>query len=711
MAEVLITGNISFITEEFLEAAFPYDHVVIAGDGDLYLKKNRQISIYPIPVLDASFEDLFQSHDFSRVIYFSDYLELHGSPFGELEKAKALFRACRKIHLSQNQNEPQIVYITSIDVTADVQTSKVVVLRACEELCEYYRTKYHLPVKVVRSPYLMQDDKMDSYLNRLFRQMDSEGRVVMEETKEQDCNYLSVEDLGEFLYRFLDHWDNEVQIVNLPPGFRYTFGDLGNAFLKLKSGITVEYSGKVACFQYHIETKTARKEYGWFAKNSLLDALPRLYAHYESHKEKPLGRLERLRKFYQAHTLWLKGLELLLGFGLVELIHYQLGTNVQFALVDIRLIFIVIMACTHGVNMGLAASVLEGVSIVLAYQSQGMDWRVLFYEPVNWIVFIWYMVIGAACGYIRDKRATELEFAQKDYALLDEKYHYIHQVYEDTSRHKQQYRKQIIGSRDSFGKIFEVTRKLDDVMPDHVFEEALAALEEVLENKTIAIYSVCQNQQFARLNVASHLLNHRISKTLLLQEIALAVPTIRKGEVWRNRDLNPSYPSYLAGICKGEELAAIVCVYQAEYDQMDLYYSNLIQVLAGLIQISLYRAIEYTEATRSAQYEEDTDIMRAEPFQRLCRRKASMQESGVASAVLLRINGPGPLTMMQLVGLEKRIRDTDVIGRGRNGKLYLLLNQVDDRSLELVLGRLNVPGLTFDPIELELSEVWEEKEC
>lgn len=696
--EVLVTGDISFVTEEFLEAAFPKQHVVIAGEGSLYLKKSKEVSIYPISVLDSRFVDLFNSHNFEQIIYFSEYLEYHGQPSGAMEKLKALFRACQHIHVGQESKVPQIIYVTPLDVTSDVQTSNVVVLRACEELCKYYKTKYMLPIKIVRSPYLIQDDNMESYFNGLFRQMNKEGKVVFKETREQEGEFLAMKDLGEFLYRFMDNWDNDIHIVNLPGGFIMTFEEIGEKLKSIKPGIEVEYTGHMAYYHRENNSKVARREFGWFARINLLEALPGLYENYLSHENEEPTMWEQVKDFYHRHSFILWGLELIAGFILVELINLLMGTSVQFSLIDIRLIFIVIIASVHGVNMGLAAAILEGISIVLSYKTQGMDWHVLFYEPVNWVVFIWYLVVGAVCGYVHDKKSSELEYANKDYELLEEKYRYINQVYTDTSMHKLQYRKQIIGFKNSFGKIFDITKRLDDVVPDKIFEEALASMEELLENKSIAVFSVCNGQNFARLNVVSHTLNHTVPKTLMLKEYELAIPTLQRGEVWRNVDLLPEYPAYMAGVKKGDELVAIINVYQVEYDQMGMYYANLIRVMAGLFQISLYRAIEYERAVHAEQYEEDTNIMKKEPFKNLWNIKVNMMKSGIAEATLLKLSGPGKVTMENFAQLEKQIRDTDAIGRGADGELYLLLSQVDDRSLDIVLHRLEHTAFTFEKV-------------
>ena len=47
----------------------------------------------------------------------------------------------------------------------------------------------------------------------------------------------------------------------------------------------------------------------------------------------------------------------------------------------------------------------------------------------------------------------------------------MQEMYQETLQDKRQYKKQILGSRDSFGKIFDITRKLDVIQPQKLFME------------------------------------------------------------------------------------------------------------------------------------------------------------------------------------------------------------------------------------------------
>lgn len=72
----------------------------------------------------------------------------------------------------------------------------------------------------------------------------------------------------------------------------------------------------------------------------------------------------------------------------------------------------------------------------------------------------------------------------------------MQEMYQETLQDKRQYKKQILGSRDSFGKIFDITRKLDVIQPQKLFMETIRVMEDVLENHTIVLYSLDSWKRF-----------------------------------------------------------------------------------------------------------------------------------------------------------------------------------------------------------------------
>ena len=61
----------------------------------------------------------------------------------------------------------------------------------------------------------------------------------------------------------------------------------------------------------------------------------------------------------------------------------------------------------------------------------------------------------------------------------------------------------------------------------------------------------------------------------------------------------------------------LICIQEVKNGQLTLYYMNLFQILCGLVETSLLRALEYQEATEYKKYVENTRILKPEYFEKV----------------------------------------------------------------------------------------------
>lgn len=369
------------------------------------------------------------------------------------------------------------------------------------------------------------------------------------------------------------------------------------------------------------------------------------------------------------------------------------GNQAQFKMIDLRLVFIVLFGSLYGINYGIAAAALETVSLLAAYEREGVGWTTLFYEPSNWIPFIFYFAVGAICGYVRMKNKENIEFVTDENKLIQEKFLFMRDMYQDSLYDKRTYKKQIMGSRDSFGKIFDITRKLDTVLPQELFIETIHVMEDMLENHAVAVYSLGKNSEFGRLEIASKEIRSEFPNSIRISKYQAAISELEDGNVWVNCELLPDYPAYMAGIRKNKELVMIVCIKEVRSDQMTLYYMNLFKILCGLVEVALLRALEYQEAAKNMQYVEGTHILKTSYFMERLETFHAMQDEMVASYILLRLEHPGKSKEEADQILQNLIRANDVWGISEEGELYLILSQTDKESLPIVSGRLKKAGI------------------
>ena len=113
-----------------------------------------------------------------------------------------------------------------------------------------------------------------------------------------------------------------------------------------------------------------------------------------------IRKIDALKSFLNSHATVVRIIELLLTFFVFEVLNRVAGNQVQFEMIDLRLVYIVLFSSLYGINYGLASAGLESLSLLAAYAKTGIGWTTLFYEPSNWIPFIFYFAVSAICGYV-----------------------------------------------------------------------------------------------------------------------------------------------------------------------------------------------------------------------------------------------------------------------------------------------------------------------
>ena len=693
----LLVGNTGYITNKFVEEAFPESLVMVMGDTSI--RKNRKTNLFVRPFVknEKELKDIFSTYDFEQIIYFSNYLTFHGETRGEAEMLRKILQLCRE------KRNMRIVYLTGPERLYDVPTGKTLLVSEMENLSREYAKLYKTTVKIIRSPYLYSEQYEKDFLNTVFREISAEQKITFQEDESQRMFFMSMQDLAELMYKIFDNWDEKEEILNIADVFDHCFKDLGDKLTELCPHLKVSYARYSIMENMLKDDKIIRYKYGWFPKISILEELPELYEHYQERNNIKAGRLDIIKHILSKYKTVVRAVEFAAFFILFELLNGIAGNQAQFKMIDLRLIFVVLFGSTYGINYGIAAAVAESLSLIRAFETEGSSWYVLFYEPSNWIPFIFYFAVGAICGYIRMKNKDNVQFIKEENNLLQEKFLFTREMYQEAIEDKNLYKKQILGSKDSFGKIFDITRKLDVIQPQELYIETIRVLEDVLENKTFGLYTLNRENGYGRLETASAQVQGNYPNSIKLSEYSAAMEELENGNVWANREFLENYPMYMAGIRKNGELVMLICIQQVSREQMSLYFLNLFKILSGLVETSLLRALEYQKAVEYRQYVKGTHILKTEYFEERLKVQHDMREQKLASYVLLKVEYSEMSLKEADEILRSKVRENDVWGISESKELYLMLVQTDKEALPNILARLKQAGLVCRQIDEELT--------
>lgn len=685
---VLVAGNTGYVTNEFLNEAFERAKVTVVGQNRLKIAKDLKVYNLKHP----SYEKLINTYDFDLVVYFSQNLTYGTHQKNDAQDLRNLLSA-----VAQTKKDAKIIYLSSLETAYFKQTDESIVVGTAENLCAYYSKNHSVNVKVVRIPYLYSGTNKNDFLYSIFESISKNHSVKMQEMAKSKSYFISMKDLSELIYRLIENFKSGDGILTVNDEFDICFFDIAQKICQIESTAKIDFQEILPGKTLKSVNKALRNEYGWFAKISILEELEQQYQEYlESTHKKADTLLDKIRRFFEENRFIVKVAELMGLFLITEFLVRVTHSTLHFSIVDFRTIFIVVMATIHGLNFGLAAAGLSSVSWFVAKIQSGTNWLTIFYEPTNWLSFVLFFLVGAVCGYVRLRSDDKIKEFKEQNEFLHEKLIFSRELYNDTFNEKKLLKKQIISSRDSFGKIYDVTRQLDTVEPRELYLKIINTFEDVLENKSICVYSVDKNAVFGRLEVASRDIMSQVTKSVSLEYLSNVIEYVRTNKIWKNTELKPGMPMYAAGVQREGKLELLIFIWHTNNEQRSLYYVNLFKILCDLAQMSLFRAYDYSKAVYSKQYIQGTRIMNSDAFEKILNNFMKMAEKKVFSYVCLKIKHNG----MSFDEIDKKlaglIRVNDVLGLDKNENVCVLLSQATKQDLPKITPRFENRGVEFE---------------
>lgn len=569
-----------------------------------------------------------------------------------------------------------------------------ILLSSCEQLCKFYRENNHLNTVILHVPYLYGNEGCDLITDDLLREYNDNKQVRLPGTPQYYCDFVSEGDLSDMLERLIDDpYSLDSGVINIGSGRPFPFKLLVEYIKKLLPKVKIEFDGKFSEYPVPVTVETARKYYDWVPVDDFFTKLSEYIGQYiELHSEKVHWK-DKLMNLRRSNSVITRTIELLLGFLLVEYLNNTIQATAQLRFADFRLLYIVLFGSIYGMRTGITAAILAGISYLLGTYKAIVEWEILFYNAENWLPLVAYFIAGGVIGHSRDKYIINETLMKNKLITFEERYLFLYELYNQTLANKNTFKEQIIGYRDSFGRIYDAVRKLESEEQEEIFLKATQVLEDVMETKSVAIYSVDATGTYARLVASSEGMMDRIDKSLKLSDHNQMLQKLQENEIWCNQVLNEIDPMYCSAICDNGRIVALIALWDASFHQMTAAYLNLFQVLSGLVQTSIIRAVRFNAVVGQNKYLANTQILKSEEFAYLLNIKELMQENNIAKYKLLRVD-------MQIDNLTwfsdtvlSSIRGTDAVGQQEDGNFYILLSQADDSNVGLMIERLNKRGI------------------
>ncbi|NLD58266.1 MAG: NAD-dependent epimerase/dehydratase family protein [Clostridiales bacterium] len=656
----------------------------------------------------ADLRRLMEAARFGAVVFFAalrcDDPAEGGSPPGSLlDELSAVVRAARESGVGQ------LILVTDRRAFGSAQAGREdeepasrtpagILLRAAEENVNRC-AEDGVRTLVIRVTNLYAPGDPDSFFSAAAAGARAGAELLLDGTPGTPCDFLHFDDLALFIGQAID--ERMSGVAHLACGIPRTYGEIAALLRRHLPGLRVAYT-QDASRRATLETGFARAQ-GWVPRHDFARELDELLQIPRRKRRflPPGPAKKRLRRLAARALPWL---ELILLGAAAWRLHALSQVSATARFVDYWLLYIAVMGTLHGGGMGALAGLVASAAHIAFWAETERELIFFLYNVDNWLVPAGYLLSGALFGYVRDSQRERLDALKREKDGRDSELKLAKAMYTEANEDRSRLLEQVLRYRDSYGRIYRITCELDAMLPQQIFLSALGIVEEMMQCRSVAIYARSGDLPFARLAVSSREAEP-LPRSLDLGRMPALRNALDRGELFANTDLKPGYPAFASPIRDGEEMLAMIALWDVPFDRQTLYYENLLNVVSGLVQSALRRAVRYFNLSGD-MYLEDTRILTDRAFRMALDVYQAVRKRQSGDFLLARLRGAWPMSAEEI---DRRtggaIRSVDLIGRLSDGEYYALFPQATAEEMPLIDRRLAAEGLRLEDVSREMAHV------
>ncbi len=565
-----------------------------------------------------------------------------------------------------------------------------IMIRAAES-CVSCGKSDNIKTLIVRTTSLYTEDDPTSFFAAAHNCAHNHQELLLNGDQDTPCDFLHAEDFGVFLEYAVSM---ELEgIVHAPQGVPSTYGKVVEELQHILPDLSVSYTkqgGKSAS----LKGSTA-SALGWVPRHDFRQEVEEICRDRVTEKKE--RRKNPHQKGWQTVLKWAEVFLLAL---LVIWLDLRSENNAILSSVDYRLLFVAAMGIIHGRAAGTVSAVLVCLWYCASFVLKGNSPGDLLYNTDHWLPISVYILCGSFFGYLQDRQRMKNELLRQEQEEISREKDFVENIYQQTYEDRNQMKKQIYHYRDSYGRIYQITRELDSLQPVQVFLSTLHVMESTLQNNSIAIYECKPESSYIRLVVRSREMR-KLPKSINLNDYMPMYEMLREGKLFANHNLLSGYPVYAIPVMEGNNITAILMLWNVSFDQQSMYMENLLSVVAGLVQSALSRAIQYHRQLGDL-YIEGTHILTAEAFRSALGVYQNIRQRRMGEYVLVRLQTDRemePEVLDRYVG--KLVRSTDLVGQLDNGSYCVLFPQASVERMPAISARFNSYGIKCEVLSEE----------
>lgn len=363
--------------------------------------------------------------------------------------------------------------------------------------------------------------------------------------------------------------------------------------------------------------------------------------------------------------------------------------------IDFYLLYVLLFAIVHGQQQ----AIFSGLLAVAGYSFRQMYERTGFDVLMDHNTYVWMaqlFILGMVVGYMKDQLQHIRNEDEEEIQYLKGKLEDISDINDSNVRMKQSFETQIVNQKDSLGKIYDITSKLDGYGPEEILFYAAPVLSELMDSRDVAIYVVA-NRDYARLFSATSAAARKLGNSIAYTAMESMFAEIKERRVYINKDMEEKMPLMASAVYAQEDMQLILMIWDLPWQRMTLAEANRLTIVGHLIQNAVLRANRYLETLKEQRYMKGTNMLAQEAFTVLAKAFFQARDKGLTECALLEIETKEAGLERAAAVLGRSMRQSDYMGVMKGGKLCVLLSNTDEKNAGRVIERFKNAGYESHP--------------
>ena len=247
----------------------------------------------------------------------------------------------------------------------------------------------------------------------------------------------------------------------------------------------------------------------------------------------------------------------------MELINIIVTEVPEFRNIDLRLVFIFIVANSMGMGYGIISATVSSVLYILQGTTNLSDISIIFLNTNNWLQIVIYLAFAIIIGLKHDKDNLKLDSLKNTIDESKEKEESNNKKIELYEAELKEFNQILLTHKATYIQISEFIEKLNSVKTENTKISEL--LKEILNNNSCELTNV-----------------QTIKKYLDTEKLAI----IDKNHIWVNNNLDEEQPMFIAPISI-ENQDLVIVIWKCQFEQMNMDYRNQIIGIAKIIKYVL----------------------------------------------------------------------------------------------------------------------------